>query len=128
MTLGKKKKCQEGLIVCINYEFILLHHVGVVAKKVCAAAAETVHEGDDNTPSGPMGRGVKINTGCSLLSVSPDPGSSLFSICYSLSDGGGWSKMKVSFSVSSRLILKGLSQNFVTIIISSFGNNPENFA
>ena len=45
----------------MNYEFNVLHHVGVVAKRVCAAAAETaVHEGDDNTPSGPTGRGVKI--------------------------------------------------------------------
>ena len=46
----------------MNYEFNLLHHVGVVAKRVCAAAAavETAaHEGDDNTPSGPTGRGVK---------------------------------------------------------------------
>ena len=40
----------------MNYEFNLLNHVGVVAKRVCAAAA---HEGDDNTPSGPTGRGVK---------------------------------------------------------------------
>ena len=55
-----KKKCQEGLNVCMNYEFNLLYHVGVVAKKMSAAAAETVaHEGDDNTPSGPTGRGVK---------------------------------------------------------------------
>ena len=59
MTLGKKK-CQEGLNVCMNYEFNLLHHVGVVAKRVRAAAAETAaHEGDDNTPSGLTGRGVK---------------------------------------------------------------------
>ena len=58
LTLGKKK-CREGLNVCINYEFNLLHHVGVVAKRV-SAAAETAHEGDDNTPSGPTGRGVKI--------------------------------------------------------------------
>ena len=36
---------------------------------------------------------------------------------YSLSDGGGWSKMKVIFSVSSQSILKRLSQDFVTIII-----------
>ena len=46
----------------MNYEFILLHHVGVVAKRVRAAAAEAgtaPHEGDDNTPSGPTGRGVK---------------------------------------------------------------------
>ena len=44
----------------MNYEFILLNHVVVVAKIVCAAAAvETAaHEGDDNTPSGPTGRGV----------------------------------------------------------------------
>ena len=35
----------------------------------------------------------------------------------SLSNGGGWSKMKVTFSVSSQSILKGLSRNFVTIII-----------
>ena len=64
MTLTlSKKKCREGLNVCMNYEFNLLHHVGVVAKRVCAAAAaaETAaHEGDDNTPSGPTGRGVKI--------------------------------------------------------------------
>ena len=65
LTLGKKK-CREGLNVCINYEFILLHHVGVVAKRVCAAAAaagtaaeKAAPEGDDNTPSGPTGRGVK---------------------------------------------------------------------
>ena len=52
MTLTSgKKKFREGLNVCMNYEFYLLHHVGVVAKKVCAAAAaaETAHEGDDNT-------------------------------------------------------------------------------
>ena len=38
MILGKKK-CREGLNACINYEFNLLHHVGVVAKRVSAAAA-----------------------------------------------------------------------------------------
>ena len=43
--------CREGLGVCVNFEFDLLHHVGVVAKRVCAAA-ETAHEGDDNTPRG----------------------------------------------------------------------------
>ena len=54
----------------MNYEFNLLNHVGVVAKRVCAAAAaaetasETAaHEGDDNTPSGPTGRGVKTDGG-----------------------------------------------------------------
>ena len=37
----------------MNYEFNLLHHVGAVAKRLHAAAAvETAHEGDDNTPSG----------------------------------------------------------------------------
>ena len=51
LTLGKKKS-REGLNVCVNDEFNLLHPVGVVAKKVrAAAAAETAaaHEGDDNT-------------------------------------------------------------------------------
>ena len=43
----------------MNYEFNLLHHVGVVAKRGRAAAAETAHEGEDITPSGPTGRGVK---------------------------------------------------------------------
>ena len=47
----------------MNDEFNLLHHVGVVVKKVRAAAAAAeaaaAHEGDDNTPSGPTGRGVK---------------------------------------------------------------------
>ena len=46
-----------GGVECL-YELILLHHVGVVAKKV-RAAAEMAHEGDDNTPSGATGRGVK---------------------------------------------------------------------
>ena len=55
LTLGKKK-CRNWLNVCMNYEFNLLHHVGVVAKRVRAAtaAAETAvaaaHEGDDNNP------------------------------------------------------------------------------
>ena len=35
---------------------------------------------------------------------------------YSLSDSGGWSKMKVSFSVSSQSILKQFSWNFVNHI------------
>ena len=38
LTLGKKK-CWEGSNVCMNYEFNLMHHVGVVAKRVRAAAA-----------------------------------------------------------------------------------------
>ena len=54
----------------MSYEFNLLNHVCVVAKRVCAAAAAaaaetavetTTHEWDDNTPSGPTGRGVKID-------------------------------------------------------------------
>ena len=49
--------CQGGFIDCMNYEFNLLHHVGVVAKRLCAAAAETeAHKGEDNTPSGPTGK------------------------------------------------------------------------
>ena len=57
MTLGKNI-CREGLNVCMNYEFNLWHHVGVVAKKVRGAVAETTHKGDDKTPySGPRGEG-----------------------------------------------------------------------
>ena len=39
----------QGGVECL-YEFNLLHHVGVVAERVCAAAAtETAaHEGEDN--------------------------------------------------------------------------------
>ena len=61
MTLSSgKKKCRDGLNVCMNYEFNLLHHVGVVARRVRAATAETAaQEGDDNTHSGPTGREVK---------------------------------------------------------------------
>ena len=52
MTSGKKN-CQEGWNSCMNYEFNLLHHVGVVAKRLHSVAAETVaaHKGDGNTPS-----------------------------------------------------------------------------
>ena len=42
----------------MNNEFNLLHHVGVVAKRlhaVAGTAAAEAHEGDDNTPSGPTG-------------------------------------------------------------------------
>ena len=54
LTLGKKMR-QEGFIVCMNYEFNLLHHVGVVAKRLSVAATErAAHEGDNNTPSGPL--------------------------------------------------------------------------
>ena len=40
----------------MNYEFNLWHPVGVAPKRLCAAAVvemaeETVHEGEDNTPS-----------------------------------------------------------------------------
>ena len=42
------KKCSEGLNVYMHYELNLLHHVGVVAKRVrAAAAAAAAHEGDD---------------------------------------------------------------------------------
>ena len=59
MTLSKN--CRVGFNVCMNCDFYVLHHVGVVAKRLCAAAAETAaaQEGDDNTPLGPTGRGVK---------------------------------------------------------------------
>ena len=40
----------------MNYEFNLLHHVGVVAIRVRAAATAAAHKGDDNTPSGPKGK------------------------------------------------------------------------
>ena len=62
------KKLPEGLNVCMNYEFNMLHHVGVVAKRVHAAAeTAAAHEWDNNTPSGrsgPTGRGVKNNCSC----------------------------------------------------------------
>ena len=48
-------------------------------------------------------------------------------IYYSLSDGGEWSKMKVSFSVSSQSILKRFTRNFVNPIFYSFGIDLENF-
>ena len=42
MTLTSgKKNCREGFNDCMNYEFNLLHHVGVLAKRLRAAAAET---------------------------------------------------------------------------------------
>ena len=59
----------------MNYEFNLLHHVGVVAKRVRAAA----HEGDDNTPSGPTGRGVK--TMCILFTAQQAWHLSLSTLC-----------------------------------------------
>ena len=34
-----EKNCREGFNVCMNYEFNLLHHAGVVAKRLRAAAA-----------------------------------------------------------------------------------------
>ena len=54
MTLGKKNY-REGLNVCMNHEFNLLHHGGAVAKSlsVATAAERAAHEGNDNTPSGP---------------------------------------------------------------------------
>ena len=41
---------------------------------------------------------------------------SISTLHYSLSDGGGWSEMKVSFSGSSQSILKRFSWNFVSPI------------
>ena len=58
----------------MNYEFNLLHRVGVVAKRVRAAAAtETAaaHERDDNTPSRPIGRGVKTENFSFRFSLPP---------------------------------------------------------
>ena len=43
----------------MNYESNLLHHAGVEAKRLRAAETAAAHEGDDNTPLGPTGRGVK---------------------------------------------------------------------
>ena len=59
----------------MNYEFNLLHHVGVVAKRVRATAAETAaaHEGNKNTPSGPTGRGVKNRTEAESIAPSVSP-------------------------------------------------------
>ena len=55
LTLGKKN-CGEGLNISMNYEFNLLHHVGVVAKRL-HTVVEMTHERDDNTPSGPLCEG-----------------------------------------------------------------------
>ena len=63
MTLGKNN-CREGLNVCMNYVFKMLHHVDVVAKRLHATAETAVHEGDDNTHLGPTGRGVKTSASC----------------------------------------------------------------
>ena len=54
----------------MNYEFNLLHDIGVVAKRVDAAAAETAaHEGDDNTPLGPTGRGANKHLTTGLVNL-----------------------------------------------------------
>ena len=45
---------------------------------------------------------------------------------YSLSNGGGWCKMKVSSPVFSQSILNRFSRNFVNPIFQSFGIDPEN--
>ena len=61
MTLNMGKiKCREGLNVCMNYEFNLLHHVGVVAKGVRAAAAETAAHGGVKTTTVALS-GVRVN-------------------------------------------------------------------
>ena len=65
LTWGERN-CREGLNVCINYEFNLLYHGDVVAKRLRAAA----HEGDDNTlsigPNGPSGKNQLINSMSSM--------------------------------------------------------------
>ena len=38
-----KKNWREGLNVCMNYEFNLSHHVGVVAKRLRAAADDNIY-------------------------------------------------------------------------------------
>ena len=44
------------------YEFNLLHHFGVVAKRLrVVAETAATHKRDNNTPSGPTGRGVKTS-------------------------------------------------------------------
>ena len=61
LTLGKNNR-REGFNVCMNYEFNLLHHAGIGAKRMRVAAEETAaaaHEWDDNTPSSPTGGVVK---------------------------------------------------------------------
>ena len=58
LTLGKKK-CREGFNVCMNYEFILLNHVGVVAKRVraCSGGGDGALRGRQYPfgPNGPRG-------------------------------------------------------------------------
>ena len=51
MTLGKKN-CREGLNVCMNYAFNMLHHARVVYSQKTACC------GGGNTPSGLTGQGV----------------------------------------------------------------------
>ena len=43
----KKLPGGGGLNVCMNYEFNLSHHVGIVAERLREAAA-SAHEGDNN--------------------------------------------------------------------------------
>ena len=61
---------------------------------------------------------VSVNVDVDLVSAGPVSFNQLTGIdVYSPSDGGGWSKIKVSFLVSSQSILKRFSGNFATIII-----------
>ena len=53
----------------MNYEFNLLHHVGVVARRVRAAVEPVAHEEDDKNPSGPTGREGQAGKGLILLNV-----------------------------------------------------------
>ena len=52
----------------MSYEFNLLHHVGVVARRV-RAAETAAQEGDDIIPLGPMGRGEKLQMEAARIHV-----------------------------------------------------------
>ena len=59
----------------------------------------------------PNGLTSLINTQKKVLkSERANSGETDCTIAYSLSDGGGWSKMKVSFSVSSQLISESVNK------------------
>ena len=51
----------------MSYEINLLHHVGVVAKKLRAAeTAAAAHKGDDKTPSGPTADYKNVKNGLNI--------------------------------------------------------------
>ena len=49
----------------MNHEINLLHHVGVVAKRLLAAET-AAHEGDDNTPLGPTTDYKNVKNGLNI--------------------------------------------------------------